>query len=95
MGQYKQVLADIETMDSFSAHGDRGEMADFLNNQKGTCQKIWLVHGTLDRQEKWRDYLLEKVFKAVDIPVLGKWWIFKSRPFFSIGTRIKRIKTRI
>ncbi|MCC6281694.1 MAG: MBL fold metallo-hydrolase [Saprospiraceae bacterium] len=72
MGQYKQVLADIETMDSFSAHGDRGEMADFLNNQKGTCQKIWLVHGTLDRQEKWRDYLLEKGFKAVDIPELGE-----------------------
>lgn len=72
MGQYKQVLAEIETMDSFSAHGDRSEMADFLNNQKGTCQKIFLVHGTIDRQEKWRDYLLEKGFKGVDIPTLGE-----------------------
>ncbi len=72
MGQFKQVLAEIETMDSFSAHGDRTEMANFLNNQKGTCQKIFLVHGTIDRQEKWRDYLLEKGFKAVDIPTLGE-----------------------
>jgi len=72
MGQFKQVLADVETMDSFSAHGDRGEMADFLSNQTGTCQKVFLVHGTLDRQEKWRDYLLEKGFKAVDIPMLGE-----------------------
>ena len=71
MGQYKQVLADVEIMDSFSAHGDRQEMADVLQNQREHCQKIWLVHGTLDRQEKWRDYLLECGFKAVDIPTLG------------------------
>ncbi|MCA0239195.1 MAG: MBL fold metallo-hydrolase [Bacteroidetes bacterium] len=72
MGQNKQVIADIEIMDSFSAHGDRGEMYDFLKNQVDSCRKIWLVHGTLDRQEKWRDYLLEKGFRAVDIPQLGE-----------------------
>lgn len=72
MGVNKQVLADIETMDSFSAHGDRTEMLAFLENQKTSCQKIWLAHGTLDRQEKWRDYLLEHGFKAVGIPVLGE-----------------------
>lgn len=72
MGQNKQVLADIETMDSFSAHGDRGEMFAFLSNQTDTCKKVWLVHGTIDRQEKWRDYLMERGFKAVDIPTLGE-----------------------
>jgi metallo-beta-lactamase family protein len=71
MGQNKQVLADIETMDSFSAHGDRIEMLDFLQNQKTSCRKIWLVHGTIDRQEKWRDYLLQHGMKAVEIPSLG------------------------
>lgn len=71
MGQYKQVLADVETMDSFSAHGDRQEMADVLQNQREHCQKVWLVHGTLDRQEKWRDYLLDCGFKTVEIPDLG------------------------
>ncbi|MBL7805994.1 MAG: MBL fold metallo-hydrolase [Saprospiraceae bacterium] len=72
MGQNKQVLADIETMDSFSAHGDRQEMYDFLENQKRTARNIWLVHGTIDRQEKWRDFLVDKGFGHVDIPVLGE-----------------------
>lgn len=72
MGQFKQVLADVEIMDSFSAHGDRVEMLDFLKNQKNSCRKIWLVHGTIDRQEKWRDYLMSNGFSNVAIPSLGE-----------------------
>ncbi len=72
MGQHKQVLADVEVMDSFSAHGDRVEMLEMMRNQTATAKKVWLVHGTLDRQEKWRDYLLAHGFKAVGIPELGE-----------------------
>ena len=72
MGQFKQVIADVEIMDSFSAHGDRGEMLDFLQNQKKSCRKIFLVHGTIDRQEKWRDYLQANGFGNVGIPTLGE-----------------------
>ncbi|MEQ1744816.1 MAG: MBL fold metallo-hydrolase [Saprospiraceae bacterium] len=71
-GEYKQVLADVEIMDSFSAHGDRVEMLDFLRNQQKSLKKLWLVHGTLDRQEKWRDYLQQHGFGSVDIPELGQ-----------------------
>ena len=71
MGQNKQVLADIEVMDSFSAHGDRTEMLDMIRNQRDTCRRVFLVHGTLDRQEKWREYLLANGFAAVEIPALG------------------------
>ncbi|MFN0016240.1 MAG: MBL fold metallo-hydrolase [Saprospiraceae bacterium] len=71
-GEYKQVLAEVEIMDSFSAHGDRVEMLDFLKNQKKSLKKLWLVHGTLDRQEKWRDYLQQNGFGNVDIPELGQ-----------------------
>ncbi|MCC6462538.1 MAG: MBL fold metallo-hydrolase [Saprospiraceae bacterium] len=72
MGQNKQVLADVEVMDSFSAHGDRVEMLEVLKNQRASAKKIWLVHGTTDRQEKWRDYLLENGFAEVGIPGLGE-----------------------
>jgi len=72
LGQHKQVLAQVEMMDSFSAHGDRVEMLDMIRNQTETVKKVWLVHGTLDRQEKWRDYLLEHGFKEVGIPELGE-----------------------
>lgn len=70
-GHNKQVLANVEVMDSFSAHGDRQEMLDFLANQKQSCQKIWLVHGTLDVQENWRNLLNENGFRNVGIPELG------------------------
>ena len=72
LGQNKQVLADVEVMDSFSAHGDRCEMLEVIRNQTATCRQLWLVHGTLDRQEKWRDYLMEHGFKSVGIPQLGE-----------------------
>ncbi len=70
-GQNRQVLADVEIMDSFSAHGDRQEMLDFLRNQQKSLKKLWLVHGTMDRQEKWREYLTQNGFSNVEIPELG------------------------
>jgi metallo-beta-lactamase family protein len=71
-GQFRQMLAEVEIMDSFSAHGDRVEMLEVLKNQVGSAKQVFLVHGTLDRQEKWRDYLLEAGFKSVEIPQLGQ-----------------------
>jgi metallo-beta-lactamase family protein len=71
LGQHKQVLADVEIMDSFSAHGDRHEMLEVLHNQPSNVRKMWLTHGTLERQEKWRDFLLENGFRDVAIPELG------------------------
>lgn len=72
MGQFRQVLAEIAIMDSFSAHGDRLEMLDFISNQKNSVRKIWLTHGTIDRMEKWRDYLQENGFGEIGIPQLGE-----------------------
>ncbi len=70
-GQFKQVLADVVVMDSFSAHGDRREMLEVISNQKISLKKMWLVHGTLDRQEKWRSYLQSNGFGEIVIPKLG------------------------
>jgi metallo-beta-lactamase family protein len=71
-GENKQVLAEVETMDSFSAHGDRVEMLEVLKNQIPSLKTMWLTHGTIDRQEKWRDYLTDAGFKDVKIPSLGE-----------------------
>lgn len=70
-GDWKQVNAKVVSMDSFSAHADRGEMYDFIKNQK-ELKKIFLVHGELDRQEKFRDYLGERGFKDVEIPEIAQ-----------------------
>ena len=71
-GEEKLVKARIEVMDSFSAHADRNEMLDFIHNQRGHVKKMFLVHGTLDRQEKFRDFLSERGFRDVEIPELGQ-----------------------
>jgi metallo-beta-lactamase family protein len=71
-GEYKHVKADVEIMDSFSAHGDREEMRDFISNQKQQLKKIFLVHGEYDTQQAWRSYLRENGFQNIEIPALGE-----------------------
>jgi metallo-beta-lactamase family protein len=71
-GEMKPVRARIEIMDSFSAHADRHELLDFLKHQKGRLKSLFLVHGTLDRQEQFRDLLNKHGFDDVKIPQLGE-----------------------
>jgi metallo-beta-lactamase family protein len=68
----KQVLADVEIMDSFSAHGDKNEMADFIANQRGKVRKIFLVHGEEDTQNNFKHFLFTKGFKNIHIPFKGE-----------------------
>ncbi|MDP4709697.1 MAG: MBL fold metallo-hydrolase [Saprospiraceae bacterium] len=71
-GQWKPVNANIVVMDSFSAHGDRLEMLDFIKHQKETASTVFLVHGTIDRQEPFKKMLLNYGFPSVNIPELGQ-----------------------
>ncbi|MFT4758838.1 MAG: metallo-beta-lactamase family protein [Paraglaciecola sp.] len=71
-GEVKPVLADIEEMDSFSAHADRAEIASVISNQKGRAKKIFLVHGEIKRQTSFQGYLGSKGFEDVEIPELGE-----------------------
>ena len=71
-GEVKQVRAEVQVMDSFSAHGDRWEMIHELENQKDSLKKLFLVHGEFEVQEKFRSLLLQQGFKEVAIPRLGE-----------------------
>ncbi len=71
-GEWKPVRADIEVMESFSAHADRNEMLDFIDNQKKSLKQLFLVHGVKNRQEKFRKMLNQHGFEKVEIPSLGK-----------------------
>jgi metallo-beta-lactamase family protein len=71
-GDWKIVKAEIEIMDSFSAHGDRGEMLDFISNQKGHLKKLFLVHGEYDTQLEFKQYLEEHGFDDISIPDAGQ-----------------------
>jgi len=71
-GEWKNVLAKVETMNSFSAHADRKEMINFMNNQPKKVKKLFLVHGELEAQEVFKKSLLESGFKSVEIPDLSQ-----------------------
>lgn len=68
-GEIKPVKAEIEIMDSFSAHADRNEIIDFLKNQH-KLKKLFLVHGELSSQKALKELLNKKGFNDVEIPRL-------------------------
>lgn len=68
----KIVRAEVKIMDSFSAHGDRDEMRDFIYNQKGNVKKIFLVHGEPETQLNFKQFLIEQGMGMIDIPSPGQ-----------------------
>ena len=71
-GEWKEVKARIEIMDSFSAHADRNELIEFIQPQKQHVKKIFLVHGELESQEVFAQALNDEGFEFVEIPELGQ-----------------------
>jgi len=71
-GEWKNVNIEIQIMDSFSAHADRTEIIEFIDNQRKTMKKLFLVHGELKRQTKFKELLNEKGFPNVEIPELAQ-----------------------
>lgn len=68
-GEEFLVKADIESIDSFSAHGDYNEMIQYLSCQDPErVDKIFLVHGEYDTQVAFMLKLKEAGFKNVIIP---------------------------
>ncbi len=68
-GQKYKVLADIETLESYSAHGDYAEMIVYLSClNKKELKRVFLVHGEKDVQENYRKILTENHFSNIEIP---------------------------
>jgi len=71
-GVERKVKAQVKIMDSYSAHGDEGEMLSYLSNlDRNKLKNIFLVHGDIDRQEKFREALTKDGFNGIEIPELG------------------------
>ena len=68
-GQWHQVNAEVGQIRSMSAHGDYNDLLHFLNCQDATkVKKVFLVHGEPDVQKDFRQKVLDKGFKNVEIP---------------------------
>jgi len=68
-GQKYSVNADIEHLESYSAHGDYDEMTKYLSCQnKAKVKTVFLVHGEKKVQEIYAQHLKKNGFKKVMIP---------------------------
>ena len=68
-GQFHEVKADVEVIDSYSAHADYSELIRFLSCQdKSKIKKLFLVHGDIDAKVSFKEKLMTEGFKEVIIP---------------------------
>lgn len=64
-----EVKADIEVIESLSAHADYNEMSQWLACQDpNSVQRLFLVHGEYDVQTHFKARLIKKGFLDVHIP---------------------------
>ena len=68
-GEEHKLNAEVEIMDSFSAHADAHELTSYIDKfDRSRLQKIFLVHGELEQQLTLRVKLNSMGFKNVEIP---------------------------
>jgi metallo-beta-lactamase family protein len=68
-GVAHEVHAEIGSIRSMSAHGDYEDLSQFLSCQDPSrVKKLFIVHGEYDVQQAFKDRLLKKGFKDIEIP---------------------------
>ncbi|HRI47493.1 MAG: MBL fold metallo-hydrolase [Ignavibacteriaceae bacterium] len=68
-GEEYNLNAEVVVFNSLSAHADSNELLQYCNNfDKSKLQKIFLVHGDLDQQQKFKSRLEENGFLNIIIP---------------------------
>ncbi len=68
-GEMHEVNADVEIIDSYSAHADYNELIRFLSCQDKTkIKKLFLVHGESDAKQAFKEHLSEHGFTNIILP---------------------------
>ncbi|MBC7745887.1 MAG: MBL fold metallo-hydrolase, partial [Flavobacterium sp.] len=68
-GKEYDVRAEVRSIKSMSAHGDYEDLLKFLSCQDpAEVKSVFLVHGELPVQKRFRDKIMEKGFTDVQIP---------------------------
>jgi metallo-beta-lactamase family protein len=70
-GQHHMVQCDVAIIDTMSAHGDYEDLSQWLACQDAVAvSKLFLVHGEYETQIAFRERLLKKGFRDIEIPSL-------------------------
>jgi len=68
-GDMYDVVANVQVINSMSAHGDYEDLLHFLACQDaGKVSRIFLIHGEYDIQQRFAQRLKDKGFNHVEIP---------------------------
>lgn len=67
------VLATIERIDTFSGHGDKIDLINFVKQQETAgLKKVFLVHGELKSMEAFKNTLEDEGYTNIEIPNRGQ-----------------------
>ncbi|GAB3924183.1 MBL fold metallo-hydrolase RNA specificity domain-containing protein [Mucilaginibacter myungsuensis] len=68
-GDKYDVVSNVKSISSMSAHGDYEDLLRFLSSQDASkVSKVFLVHGEYDIQQRFAERLKEQGFSNVEIP---------------------------
>lgn len=70
-GEYFNVVAEVGIMRSMSAHGDYDDLCQYLSCQdESRIKQVFIVHGEYDVQLDFKQRLLKKGLKDVEVPAM-------------------------
>ena len=72
-GDYYTLRADVEVMNSYSAHADEPGMLDFLGKlDRDRLRRLFLVHGSPERQDLFKAALRREGYQNIHVPDHGE-----------------------
>ena len=71
-GEEYRLKARVEVFNEFSAHADRNELLEYVNNTKGSLQGVFVVHGEEEQSQALADGIKDLGVQNVLVPDLGE-----------------------
>ncbi len=71
-GEQYNLKAKVEIFDEFSAHADRDELLQYVNNTKESLEGVFVVHGEEEQSEALAEGIRDLGIRNVLVPDLGE-----------------------
>lgn len=71
-GEEYTLRAQVEIIDAFSAHADRGELLEYVNHTKDSLKGVFVVHGEEEQSQALADGIKDLGIQNVIVPDLGE-----------------------
>jgi metallo-beta-lactamase family protein len=71
-GDQYRLKARVELFDQFSAHADRNELLEYVNNAKNSLKEVFVVHGEEEQSEALAEGIKDLGIRNVLVPDLGE-----------------------